>query len=211
MGKRPRQPRRLARPPDSSNRWHVRLVPSRRASFPTDSPASATFAQAIARAERELGGALNRQAESEQATGDANSPLADRQRELADDAAALADVLEQLKATARVDDRELAQSIAQADRRTRPGEIEQSMRQNAEAIGSGQTEQAAAGSPSPQPSASRRSAHDLRVGPPRSDRAPARAVAGSRERQRQALQERTPHRAPGVRASRNGASTRRAC
>jgi hypothetical protein len=101
------------------------------------------FAQSIAGAERELGGELKRRAESEQATGDANAPLAARQRELADDAAALADVLEQLKATARVDDRALAQSIAQAEQANPPREIEPSMRQNADAIGSGQTERAA--------------------------------------------------------------------
>src|SRR5262249_54298988 len=51
------------------------------------------FAQAIARGERELGQAVKRQAESAKETGDANNPLAGRQRELADDTAALEDVL----------------------------------------------------------------------------------------------------------------------
>ena len=101
------------------------------------------LAQAVARAERELGEELKRQVESQQATGDANSHLAARQSELADEAAALADVLEHLKATARVDDRELGQSIARAEQTNPPREIEQSMRQNADAIGSGQMEQAA--------------------------------------------------------------------
>jgi phage terminase large subunit-like protein len=103
------------------------------------------FAQAVASAERELGQELLRQEDSRQGTGDANSALASHQRELADDAAALADVLEKLKATARLDARELAQSIAQAEQSNPPREIEQSMRQNAGAIGSGRSEQAAQG------------------------------------------------------------------
>ena len=106
------------------------------------------FAQAIARAERELGQALKREAESPKGAGDTNNTLAARQRELADDAAALADVLERLKAAARLDDREVAQSIAQAEKNSPPKEIEQSMRQNADAIGSGQTEEAAQGASS---------------------------------------------------------------
>ena len=68
--------------------------------------------------------------------------LAGRQRELANDAASLADVLERLKVTARVDDRELAQAISQAES-SAAREIEQAMRQNTEAIEAGQTEQAA--------------------------------------------------------------------
>jgi len=101
------------------------------------------FAQAIARAERELGQTLERQAGAPQAAGDAKGVLAGRQRELADDAAALADVLEQLKAAARLEDRELAQTIAGAESASPPRDIENSMRQNASTIGSGQTEQAA--------------------------------------------------------------------
>ena len=101
------------------------------------------FAQAIARAERELGQTLERQAGASEAAGDANGALAGRQRELADDAAALADVLEQLKAAARLEDRELAQTIAGAETATPPRDIEKSLRENAGAIGSGQTEQAA--------------------------------------------------------------------
>jgi hypothetical protein len=101
------------------------------------------FAQAIARAERELGRALKRRAESQSGTADANNPLADRQRELALDVAALADVLEQLKASARLEERELAQSIIQAEQSNAPGEIEQSMRQNVDAIRAGRRDQAA--------------------------------------------------------------------
>ena len=97
----------------------------------------------IARAERELGQALERLAASRAASNLSASRLAGRQRELAEETAALADVLEQLNATAKIEDRELAQAIAQAAISSPPREVEQLMRQNSDAIGSGKAEQAA--------------------------------------------------------------------
>ena len=101
------------------------------------------FAQEIARAERELAQALEKQDRAGQSSGRDSQQLAGRQRELADDTAALADVLEQIKASARLDDREIAQAIAQAESTSPPREIERAMRQNADAIGSGKAATAA--------------------------------------------------------------------
>ncbi len=99
------------------------------------------FAQEIARAERELAKALEQQAAvAATIRRDLKTALAGRQRELAEDTAALADVLEQIKAAARLDDRELAQAIEQAESSSPPREVEQAMRQNAEAIGAGKSE-----------------------------------------------------------------------
>ncbi len=52
-------------------------------------------------------------------------------------------MLEQIKASARLDDREIAQVIAQAESTSPPREIERSMRQNADAIASGKAATAA--------------------------------------------------------------------
>jgi Domain of unknown function (DUF4175) len=102
------------------------------------------FAQEIARAERELAQVLGGQDPAGQSqSGRDSRALADRQRELADDTAALADVLEQIKASARLGDREIAQVIAQAESTSPPREIARAMRQNADAIGSGNTATAA--------------------------------------------------------------------
>jgi len=101
------------------------------------------LAQAIARAERELGKSLESGIESKEAGAATRSALAGRQRELAEDVAALADVLERLESGAALEHRELAQTIDRAARRNPPGEVEESMRQNAEVIGSGRTAQAA--------------------------------------------------------------------
>jgi hypothetical protein len=100
------------------------------------------FAQEIARAERELGKAIEGQDAVGQPGRDSRA-LAERQRELADDTAALADVLEQIKASARLDDREIAQVVAQAESTSPPREIEQAMRQNADSIAAGKVEPAA--------------------------------------------------------------------
>jgi Domain of unknown function (DUF4175) len=100
------------------------------------------FAQEIARAQRELAGALEKQAASGQTNPDAGR-LSDRQRELAEDTAAVADVLDQIKAAARLDDRELAQAIDQAESTSPPRDVERAMRQNALAIGAGKTATAA--------------------------------------------------------------------
>ena len=95
------------------------------------------LAQAIAKAERELGKSLEPGAGSnEQGAGD-RSARAGRQRELADDVAALADVLERLRSGAALEHRELAQTIDRAAGRNPPAEVEDSMRRNAEAIESG--------------------------------------------------------------------------
>ncbi|MFI5454522.1 MAG: DUF4175 family protein [Isosphaerales bacterium] len=101
------------------------------------------IAQAIAKSERELGKSLEPGPESKEAGTGARTVLAGRQRELADDVAALADVLERLRSGAALEHRELAQTIDRAARRNPPGEVEDSMRRNAEAIGSGRTAQAA--------------------------------------------------------------------
>ncbi len=63
--------------------------------------------------------------------------LAEKQSELADEVAALADVLKQLKMAAAEEQPELAESIGRATRANPPEEVEESMRQNAAAIGEG--------------------------------------------------------------------------
>ncbi len=102
------------------------------------------FAQEIARAERRLAEALEKQAAAGQGSG-ASSKFAARQRELAEDTAALADVLDQIKTSAALDDRELAQAIGGAESTNPPREVEQAMRRNAEAIGSGNSDHVARG------------------------------------------------------------------
>jgi hypothetical protein len=74
--------------------------------------------------------------------GGSRDPAA-RQRELADDVRALADVLDRLRSDAALDYRELAQAIEQATRRNPPGEVEDSMRSNAQVIAANKNEQAA--------------------------------------------------------------------
>jgi len=101
------------------------------------------LAQAIAKAERELGKALETGTESKEAGTGTPSGRASRQRELAEDVAALADVLERLRSDAALEYRELAQTIDRAARRNPPAEVEDLMRRNAEAIESGRTAQAA--------------------------------------------------------------------
>ena len=103
------------------------------------------LAQAIAKAERELGKSLEPgTAESKPAEkGAQGSGKAGRQRELAGEVAALADVLDGSDPRQRPDYRELAQTIAQAARRNPPREVEDSMRRNAEAIASGRNAEAA--------------------------------------------------------------------
>jgi hypothetical protein len=107
------------------------------------------MAQAIARAERELAKALEAGAEKEAGAESkepgkgARSAQAGRQRELADDVAALADVLDRLRSGAALEERELAETVDQATRRNPPGEVEDAMRQNAQAITAGKTKEAA--------------------------------------------------------------------
>lgn len=98
------------------------------------------FAQEIARAERELAKAIEQQAQSPQPSAASQNSLAARQRELAEDTAALADVLEQIKSAARLDEPELARAIEQAESSNPPKEVEQAMRQNAQAIAAGESE-----------------------------------------------------------------------
>ncbi len=101
------------------------------------------LAQAIAKAERELGKSLEPGSESKEAGKGGRSAQAGRQRELADNVAALADVLDRLQSGAALEHRELAQTVDQAVRRNPPAEVEDSMRRNAEAIAAGKTDQAA--------------------------------------------------------------------
>ncbi len=100
------------------------------------------LAQAIAMAERELGRALARQTESKGSGPDATQ-FAGKQRELADEVAALADVLGRLKLAAAEAQPELAQDIGRATRANPPEEVEDAMRQNAAAIGEGRAGPAA--------------------------------------------------------------------
>ncbi len=55
----------------------------------------------------------------------------------------MADVLERLRSGAALEHRELAESIDRAARRNPPGDVEDVMRRNADAIGSGRRDQAA--------------------------------------------------------------------
>jgi hypothetical protein len=101
------------------------------------------FAQAIAKAERELGTALERASESKAAGAQDRQQLADKQNALADDVVSLADVLKELKLAAAEEQPELAQSIVQATKANPPEEVEESMRKNTATIGAGQHEPAA--------------------------------------------------------------------
>ncbi|MGO9464063.1 MAG: DUF4175 family protein [Isosphaeraceae bacterium] len=100
---------------------------------------SRDLAAAIASAERELGRALERKAETKDAGAPDERRLAETQRELADEVAALADVLRQLKMAAAEEQPELAESIGRAARANPPEEVKESMRQNAAAIGEGRS------------------------------------------------------------------------
>ncbi len=101
------------------------------------------LAAAIASAERELGRALERKAESKEAGRPDERRLAGKQRELADEVAALADVLRQLKMAAAEEQPELAESIGRAARTNPPEDVEESMRRNAAAIDEGRVVAAA--------------------------------------------------------------------
>jgi hypothetical protein len=101
------------------------------------------LAQAIAKAERELAKALERQAAAGQAGADPDQRLTGNQGELADEVRALADVLDQTRKSAAEEEPELAQTIDQAAQANSPAEIEKAMRENAAAIGAGRTALAA--------------------------------------------------------------------
>jgi hypothetical protein len=101
------------------------------------------LAQAIARAERELAQALKRQSAAGPAGAGSEKKLADTQTELADEVAALADVLKQLRIAAALEQPELAQTIRQAAQSNPPEEVENSMRRNVAAIGAGEAAKAA--------------------------------------------------------------------
>jgi hypothetical protein len=101
------------------------------------------LAQAIASAERELAQAIERQAKSGQARTDSEKQLAGTQRELADEVAALADVLEQLKKSAAEEQPELVETIGRAAQANPPDEFEESMRRNIAAIEAGRSAAAA--------------------------------------------------------------------
>ena len=102
------------------------------------------FAQEIARAERELGQALDQQAGAGQSSGEKAQGLAARQRELAEDTAALAEVLEQIKAAARLDEPRARRRRSRRPRRAaRPGKWSKRCARTPSAIGSGKNEDAA--------------------------------------------------------------------
>ena len=101
------------------------------------------LAQAIAKAERELGHALGRAATDGENDSKIEKGLANTQGELADEVATLADVLKQLQIAAAEEQPELAQTISQAAQANPPKEVENSMRQNVAAIGAGRTVEAA--------------------------------------------------------------------
>jgi len=95
------------------------------------------LAAAIASAERELGRALERKAASKEAGDPDEGRLASTQSELADEVAALADVLGQLKLAAAEEEPELAETIGRAARSNPPEDVEEAMRRNAVTIGEG--------------------------------------------------------------------------
>ena len=101
------------------------------------------LAQAIAKAEHELAQAIERQATSGQTGGNSEKQLAGTQCELADEVAALADVLKQLKISAAEEQSALAETIGRAAQANPPEEVEKSMRRNITAIGAGRSAQAA--------------------------------------------------------------------
>jgi hypothetical protein len=103
------------------------------------------LAQALAKAERALGQVLEKDDESKQTGSAPEQRLAEQQRGLADEVAALADVLKRLKMAAALENRELAQTIDRAALANPPEEVEESMRRNADAIGGGRKAQAAKG------------------------------------------------------------------
>ena len=137
------------------------------------------LALAIAKAERELGQALERQAESKQGATPDQQRSAEKQSELADEVAALADALKQLKLAAAEDEPELAMNIDRATTTNPPEEVEESMRTNSAAIGAG----SGAGCPDRpwRGRAARRLGPRPGIGPPRRDSASARPPAGGRE------------------------------
>jgi hypothetical protein len=101
------------------------------------------FAQAIAKAERELGRALEDTNESKAGGARDQQRLADKQKELADDVASLDDMLKQLKLAAAEEQPELVESISRAAKANPPEEVEESMRKNAATISEGQHAKAA--------------------------------------------------------------------
>jgi Domain of unknown function (DUF4175) len=92
------------------------------------------LAQAIAKAERELGHALEHTADSKDGDGHDQERLAEKQNELADEVAVLADVLNELEMAAAAEQPDLALSIGRAAKTNPPEEVEESMRKNAGAI-----------------------------------------------------------------------------
>ena len=101
------------------------------------------LAQAIARAERDLAKALAGQSATGQTSAGGAKELSNTQGELADEVAALADVLKQLRIAAAEEQPDLAETISQAVQSNPPLEVENSMRQNVAAIGAGRTADAA--------------------------------------------------------------------
>jgi hypothetical protein len=95
------------------------------------------FAQAIAKAERELGRALESSPESKTGGDQDRRRLADKQNELADDVASLDDVQKQLKMAAAEEQPELVEPISRAAKTNPPEEVEESMRKNAATIAEG--------------------------------------------------------------------------
>jgi hypothetical protein len=95
------------------------------------------LAQAIAKAERDLARALEESARARDVRGRDTQSLAHKQNELADEVAALADVLARLKMAAAEEEPELALSIGRAVKTNPPEEVEDVMRKNAGEIGAG--------------------------------------------------------------------------
>jgi hypothetical protein len=95
------------------------------------------LAQAIAKAERDLAKALEKSALAKAAADRDRQPLADKQNELAEEVAGLADVLKHLKMAAAQEEPELALAISRAVKTNPPEEVEESMRKNAGEIGAG--------------------------------------------------------------------------
>ena len=127
------------------------------------------LAQAIAKSEKELGDSLEPGSkESKKAGAGGADARAGRQRELADDLAALEDVLERIRSRAALEHRELAQLLEQATK-TEPtgrGQGLDALR-NAEAIESGRRRRARGGSREARGLAEKIDdlAHDLEIGP----------------------------------------------
>ena len=139
---RSRRRERHARRPGGWRLWRNRQRALHAKDLPEQLARERDFAQEIARAERDLAEALEKQAAAGKSTSESGK-FAARQRELAEETAALADVLDQIKTSATLEDRELAQAVAAAESLNPPREVAQAMGRNAEAIGSVKSEQAA--------------------------------------------------------------------